>query len=319
MKKIKKILKKNYKLCFGIILGITLSSISVYAVNIINSKDVLYSNANSSLSSIDVQDAIDELSQKAKMYCPEGYKCIKKFEVGDYVKMTPTSTSFTTDTKYTGYSSSQTINPSELNLWRIIKINDDGTIEMISEYVSSVNIIFYGKTGYLNYVGYLNTIAKQYENSKYTVGSRMIGYNGQTEYITDASKITTTAPWLYDTKDNSNESLGGGDILYETDLNLVKDALGTVSTSKVGDSTKESKFYYLASRFYDYSDNNNYALQVRFVNMEGEVHYPLYYHGINGFGDNQGNPPTYIRPIVILKAGLIPNGSGTSDDPYILY
>ena len=40
--------------------------------------------------------------------------------------MTPTKSSYTTDKSKTGYSSTQTINPQELNLWRVIKINNDG-------------------------------------------------------------------------------------------------------------------------------------------------------------------------------------------------
>ena len=66
-------------------------------------------------------------------------------------------TSFTTDTTKTGYSSSQTINPSELNMWRVIKINNN-VVEIISEYVSSEMIWFSGQEGYKNIVGYLNQI-----------------------------------------------------------------------------------------------------------------------------------------------------------------
>lgn len=64
MDKLKKFLIKNYTLFFGVIFGIILSSVSVYAVSIINSKDVSYSNTSSGLNSTDVQDAIDELKLK---------------------------------------------------------------------------------------------------------------------------------------------------------------------------------------------------------------------------------------------------------------
>ena len=53
---------------------------------------------------------------------------------GDYVSYTPSSTSYTTDKSKTGYSSSQTINPSELNLWRVLNINDDNK-DLVKEYV----------------------------------------------------------------------------------------------------------------------------------------------------------------------------------------
>lgn len=53
-------------------------------------------------------------------------------------------------------------------------------------------------TGYKNYVGYLNVLANQYQNSKYTIKARHMEYNGQTEYLTDTADIvdstSTTAP-----------------------------------------------------------------------------------------------------------------------------
>lgn len=127
--------------------------------------------------------------------------------------MTPTLTSATTDPAMTGYSESQTFNPSELNLWRVMSINDNGTVDMISEYISSVSIYFDGKIGYINFVGYLNELARMYEHSTYTTGARHFGYNGQTEYITDISKLSSSSvPWLCGTGESCNpvENQGGG-------------------------------------------------------------------------------------------------------------
>ena len=93
---------------------------------------------------------------------------------------------------------------------------------------------FSGKVGYQNFVGYLNGLTSKYENSKYTSGLRYVGYNEQTEYITDTSKIdSTTAPWTSSTKDNSNKKIGGGDILYQNDYNLIQTILDTVVAQKV--------------------------------------------------------------------------------------
>ncbi len=70
--------------------------------------------------------------------------------VGDYVAYTPSKTRYDIANSLTGmdkYSETdstlvaiknagkQTIKPSELNLWRVIKKNEDGTIEIVSEYV----------------------------------------------------------------------------------------------------------------------------------------------------------------------------------------
>ncbi len=84
--KIKSFIKENQKIFVGILIGVLISSGSVYAASII-SKDVSYDNSSSKLTSTNVQGAIDEVYKTAtdkvaaaKKECPEGYKCteIKK-------------------------------------------------------------------------------------------------------------------------------------------------------------------------------------------------------------------------------------------------
>ena len=313
---------KNYKILIGLVVGILLSVTGVYAATQYASENVYYNNRNSTLSSADVQGAIDELSDKyKKIYgdgtsCPSGYVCLQKkntLALGDYVKMTPTKSSYTTDTSKTGYTSTQTINPQELDLWRVIKLNDDGTVEMISEHVSSVAVYFRGQTGYQNLVGYLNVLASQYENSTYTKGSRYFGYNGQTEYITDTSKITNPAPWTCSTGGSCNptEELGGGDTLYTTDYNLINTVLGTRAAAKPGGS---SASYWIASRYYYYSSSTDYTWDGRGVSSSGSLSsYYLYYYDSSSFHANIYS--NSLRPIVVLKSGLKYYGVGTEDYP----
>ena len=195
-------MKLNIKIILGILLSfIVLGITGVCAANIITTNEIKFDNTNSNLKSTDTQSAIDELYSKVKPI---------EFKLGDYVQMTPTKTSFTIPKTLTGYTENQTINPSELNLWRVIRINDDGTIDMVSEYVSKEGIYFSGRLGYINLIGTLNYIAKQYGNSNYTVSTRHFGYNGQTEFITDTNKIDqTTPPWESNTMSDSNETIGG--------------------------------------------------------------------------------------------------------------
>ena len=54
----------------GIIVGIIIMAGGVYAAILVNSKDVFYDNANSTLSSTNVQGAIDELYTKSKNLLP---------------------------------------------------------------------------------------------------------------------------------------------------------------------------------------------------------------------------------------------------------
>ncbi len=314
--------KDNYIFIIGLIIGVLLSATGVYAVTQYTSNNIYYVNKNSTLSSNNVQGAIDELAtiykNKKITVCPDGYICQQNLALGDYVLMKPTLSSYTTDTSKTGYTETQTINPQELDLWRVISINDDGTVDIVSEHVSSTEVYFSGQTGYQNFVGYLNELASKYENSKYTKSSRAFGYNGQTEYITDTSKFTTPAPWECSTGESCNpvESQGGGDELYTKDYNLVKSVLGTAGATKQ-DGT--SGFYWMASRYYLYSSSNSYDLDGQYVNASGVVGSSTLY----SYDDYDGSSFTlydnkFLRPILTLKSGLKYTGSGTKEDPYLL-
>ena len=59
-----KVIKKNYKLLIGFILGLLVAGTSVYATTVISSKDISYDNTTSKLSSTNVKDALDELQTK---------------------------------------------------------------------------------------------------------------------------------------------------------------------------------------------------------------------------------------------------------------
>ena len=324
MKKIFKIIKQN--IIGFIISGIIFGGIGVYATSVITATNVGYSD-NNDLEADNVQDAIDKLNIKAttkikeaKEECPSGNVCTKTWaKVGDYVKMTPTSTSYTITTTMTGYTSNQTINPSELNLWRVININSDGTLDLVSVYVSSTDVYFMGKKGYQNYITSLNQIASQYTNSKYTIGSRYTGYNGQTGTITDTTILNfTSAPSTQDTLSSTDfidETKGLGDMCHEKDSSLIKNAIGTLVANKVG--TETSTYYWIASRRYRYDSSAVWYFTSRYVYNGGSLYiYVLYYYNDGNFYERSNG--SAIRPIVTLKSGLSPTGAGTSSNPYQL-
>ncbi len=309
MKKIIKMIKNNILgFIFGVIIAIL---ISTYAATQLSSSSVYYDNTNSGGSYNTVNGAIDELYELAKT---------TEFKIGDYVQMTPEKTTFNIPKTLTGYTVDQTINPSELNLWRVIKINDDATVDMVSEYVSSTDIYFRGQTGYQNYIGTLNYIAKQYETI-YTISSRHMGYDGtQTEYITDTSALTsTTAPQnSYTSSSNvtsETEARGLGDMGYETDYNIVKTALGTRVAYKVGTTTATT--YWIASRRYYYY-STKWDFNGRCVFYIGDLNsYNMFYYENGSFPITSSS--LAIRPIVTLKSGVkASNGDGSSASPYVL-
>ena len=108
MRKILKFIKHNV---LGFIAGaVIFGSLGVYAATVIAASNVGYSD-NNDLGAVNVQDAIDKLNTKAttkiteaEAKCPSGNVCTKTCaKLGDYVKMTPTSTSYTVTTAMTGY------------------------------------------------------------------------------------------------------------------------------------------------------------------------------------------------------------------------
>ena len=314
---------KNYKLLIGLLLGLLCSSsIVVYAWYNDFANEVSYDPSNTWLHSTTVQGALDELARQKD--CPMGYSCYTKkstLALGDYVSYTPSKTSYTTNTTYTGYTSTQTINPSELNLWRVIAINQDGTVDIISEDVSSVEVYFRGQTGYQNLVGYLNVLASQYETTGVTVGSRYFGYNGQTEFITDTQYFVNPAPWACSTNGASGnctpdpddyESSGGGDTLYTSDYDLINTVLGTCVANKVGTSTKTA--YWMASRHYVYSSATNYSWSTRCVNTSGSRTYSRLYR-YNSSSFSTVSVKFALRPIVTLASTLSYSGLGNKDYP----
>ena len=206
-------------------------------------------------------------------------KNINNLKVGDYISMTPTSTSYTVTSSVTGNDTDQTINPSELNLWRVIKKNDNGTVDVVSANVSSGEIIFKGEVGYLNLVGTLNDIASQYGNTAYVSGARSMGFSTQSGICEGVDTC------LADTG-------------YETDVNLVSTALGSLVGN---DPSGVASSYWIASR-----NSNDTAKSGRFVNTTGVV-------SDEQLTDAVTPNAIRIRPILTLKSNLkIASGDGSS-------
>ena len=300
----------------------TTGSATLYAVwTRVWAENLSYDNTKTGVNCSDAQCMLDYLATKLTN------KGTTKFKVGDLVQVTPQNSSYTTKTKYTGYSSTQTINPKELNLWRVIRVNSDGTYDAVSEYVSSISPYFIATLGYKNLSGYLNKLASQYENPRYTVGSRIMGYNGQTEFISDTSYFGGTdlkagTEWTSSTSGTpAEEYLGRGDSLYSTDYGLVKAAYGGAAASysianKVGTTTPT--IYWLGSRRYSYS-HYSFSFEIRFVDSYGRADYNRFRSYSYDSGWWYDFSRSYaLRPIITLRSGLTATGSGTASDPYVL-
>ncbi len=292
---------------YGLIIIIALVMVAILSTMAFNRK------ASKEFSTTIIRDL--ENAEKVKM---------ANIRVGSYIKMTPPNNSYTVLGTKTGTYSDTVINPSELNLWRVINKNDDGTIDIVSQYVSSVGITFSSTVGYGDYVGVLNEISQQYENPNYTVASRGFGYDGQIEYVVDTSnfnKSKNTTSWTASTPStedtlSENETLGQGDTKYKKDRDLVRTAIGDLKGYNVKTPTSATA-YCVASRYYYYQNGSNYSFRIRYINNTGALTAASII-GYNGsWGTSEQN--LSIRPILVLKSGLNPAlGDGSSVNPFIL-
>ena len=116
MQKVNKFIKSNFKLVSGIIAGAIISGTTVYAVtNGLNANQVDYDNSNSSLSSTDVQSAIDELNGKANT---------DHFLVKKYKELAGTPTNYKCDQGNAPTTDSSTTRPSNRNVY--VALYEDG-------------------------------------------------------------------------------------------------------------------------------------------------------------------------------------------------
>ena len=230
--------------------------------------------------------------------------------------MTPVSSTFTIKKELTGYENDQEIKPQELDLWRVLKINEDGTIDMISEYTSSNKITFKGETGYKNYIGALNDMASAYTNSKYTVGSRYPGYNGQTEFITETLSLENLDIEASGTVKEDNTGL------HMNDLNLIQSMLHTWLAYSVGQQDDVPVGYWFSGRRIMSSYKHDYDFDELFLILKvwdsnGNINHDSLY-GIGGKdGPKVFAGSNYVRPIVTLKSNLTSiEGDGKKEKPW---
>ena len=210
-------------------------------------------------------------------------------ELGDYISYTPIKAYYTVSKADSYHDYEPQIKLDELNLWRVIQKNTDGTVELVSNSVSNILVSFggggemYEKYAYKYYIATLNKIAKSYETEGITVSSRHMGYDAEKSQKILSLEIETDFP--------EDAYLDNG---YETDIALVRVATGGL---------KANSSYFLASR--------GTKFNVRIVDRDGVV--------VNDENVMAGSHGHSVRPIVVLRSDLkITGGNGTEESPYTL-
>ena len=279
--------------------------------------------------------------------------------VGDYVAYTPDTVS-----NYTGLGSSETEKagstsnpadgiPQDTTLtWRILSINDDGSVDLVSTKPTNKAVYFKNSIGFNNGVYLLNDLcASLYSNTELGVTARSMNlmdiesklnatgiaardaYNNGNKTYGETQQYTGTnakTPDIYkhvgktlaeETKDYYTEATTLGHTEEATlDVQQTYYNFGsTTPTEYFDDSTfyelvfGTGTYYWLASR-YAYCNTSNAGFGLRYVNSANLRGYFLF---ISDGAANNGN--YFVRPVVSLGSDIqISRDGGTADSPRTL-
>ena len=262
----------------------------------------------------------------------------KKFEVVDAEPTLTTSSNNTTDASglYTS-TDTNTGKPTYYfrgnvtnnyvkfagQTWRIVRINEDGTIRMVmaNGINSNANIAFNSNYNNYTYMYYTNSQVKSTLESWYqtNIGSK----------TNLASKVANGAYYCEQAKAKYSDSYTSVSATmttynkYTPDFKCSSDGnnKGVVNAS-VGLLTYDEVVY---AGGYPYSNNNSYYLYnntyfwtmspAGFSGSTSGVWYVTATGNFNVSGvDNTGA----VRPVIILNADTLATGSGTSSDPFVI-
>ncbi len=249
-------------------------------------------------------------------------------EVGDYFTLVPDAATAKSNVQYISCNTPT----ADQTLWRVINVNNDKTVEAVSEYVSTNNASIAGMpTGYKDFVAGLQSIASNYAKSGYTIATRMFGFDGQTLSISDASEFTSNTSTTYTiptpTPDTgTGEEYGDGvfgDSLYLRDYQLVS-AVYMTDTTTYGssgliayDKENTAKEYFITSRYYTWSRFAGKSFSARYIDTSGNIKSQYIVHYYSNWDYNSANYA--VRPIITLRSGItIASGTGTKNDPFNL-
>ena len=208
--------------------------------------------------------------------------------------------------------------------WRIVRINEDGTIRIVMQdgINDNANIVFNSNYNNYSYMYYSNSNAKTVLESWYqtNIGSKSELANKVVtgDYYCEQAKAKYSDSW---TSGNANMTLYSS---YTPDFKCSSDGngKGVVNTS-VGLLTYDEVVY--AGGYYSQSNSNYYlnnsAIYWWTMSSAGFAsgYSRVWYVTTAGFiysGDV--NTTHRLRPVLILNADTIISGKGTSSNPYVV-
>ena len=209
----------------------------------------------------------------------------KNVKVGDYYLVSLDNNEITISNEFTGTEEDQTLVLNDSNIFRVVDIKDDGSIVLLSEYATRSELKLKGEVGYKNSLKLFDDVAKAYCNSL-CLSSRNVGYKDQT--------LTLNA------------------LIDEDDTNYLNDDI--LNNNKI--AYRKNKIiadYFISSRYYENDTENELKKYgIRYVNSNGEIINSTLYTN----SEENTEISASLRPIIVLKKGLVVRGFGTLEKPY---
>lgn len=199
-------------------------------------------------------------------------------KIGDYINYTydTVGDGYDLPTTQSGYTSNQTIAQTTGLKWRILNINGDGTVDLISETVPDAIVYFHGALGYNNGAYLLNNICKElYSNSNLGTMARSVNledieklmnekgiavkdaYNNGTAMYGESKTYTENSsyPLLYAKENGSGINT---DVIKTNGIGISDEGYttSTEETSTKADSLTVTQSYYGGTQQSSYFDNS---------------------------------------------------------------
>ena len=283
-------------------------------------------------------------------------RTLDMLEIGDYIDYTPdTASSYYLSSTYSGFSSDQTISQITNIKWKIMSINNDGTVDITTESPVNSRVTLRGATGYNNGVYILNDIGRQlYSNSSLNAVGRSINLEDIEKHYNDAGKkyrddyVSADGVKYGDTK-TYNSEYGYYPSLYAQEIGS-----GINSTSTKNDGLNKSDSSELTTE--EYNNANTLTVTQTFYRVPGSNEYynDNFYDVIGEIGwiatrvvdcyvngsdhaaafsfatisipisnmayfskNSRVQISSYLRPVVTLPSSIkVTGGEGTSSSPY---
>lgn len=207
--------------------------------------------------------------------------------------------------------------------WRIVRINEDGTIRIVMQDGINDNTTYNFNSNYNNYSymyysnseakttlesWYNNNIGNKQEYSKYVVTGN---------YYCEQAKTKYQSSWTSGSATMTVYSSYTPDFKCTTDGNgkgLVNSSVGLIAYDEV---VYAGGYYNVANGYY-YLHNSNTFWAISTSGLNSANAYIVYINGRGTITNNSVTNTHTIRPVLNLKVDTMVVGTGTSTDPFVV-